>query len=361
MDCGFPVITYTPEKDPREWGFSHGEQWRDAIQELVAIRKNLMRERNPGLDVIAIDHLAGMQANITRRCYPELMQEFEGIAAGAGLSLVDLVILNNYTDFRDISVDDQGCSVAYVNDQGQPVVGQTWDMHGSAKRYVCCVEVPCSGYEQPAVFFSLVGCLGMMGHHPSGRMVGVNNINTDKARAGLIWPALIRGLLQQPDHAAMARHLAAAPVTSGHAYLLASLDGGEFWEVMPDLAEQVSQLPAENDGYLFHTNHCLGSLAKRRETPIGQNSTTHIRYELLSQKISEVRTFDDMYLLMNDHENYPKSICSNFQTDSQDPSITCGGSVGDLKRGRVVMWRGDEQFDENFVKREFDMGVPCVA
>ena len=102
MDCGFPVITYTPEKDPREWGFSHGEQWRDAIQELVAIRKNLMRERNPGLDVIAIDHLAGLQANITRRCYPELMQEFDGIAAGAGLSLVDLVILNNYTDFRDI-------------------------------------------------------------------------------------------------------------------------------------------------------------------------------------------------------------------------------------------------------------------
>ena len=95
-----------------------------------------------------------------------------------------------------------------------------------------------------------------------------------------------------------------------------------------------------------------------RETPVAMNSTTHIRYELLQKKIAAVRDMTAMYDLMNDHENYPKSICSNFQTDSQDPSITCGGAVGDLNSGRIRMWRGDPVHDDNFVSHEFEMGVP---
>ena len=200
-----------------------------------------------------------------------------------------------------------------------------------------------------------------MGFHPSGRMIGVNNINTDRARAGVLWPAMIRDVLLQEDHAAMDRRLQQSFVTSGHAYLIASHEAGEFWEVMPDLAERVGRLDVADDGYMFHTNHCLGPQAKKRETTIGQNSTTHIRYELIKKKISQTRTFDEMYRLLNDHENYPKSICSNFQSDAQDPSVTCGGAVGELKTGKVKMWRGDELYDDNFVCHGFDLGVANIA
>ena len=361
-DCGFPVITYSPDENPHQWGRAHGEQYREAIRELVDIRRNLMAERNPDLTTEAIEHMAMSQYHVTAFCYKDLKSEFLGIVEGADVSIEDLVILNNYTDFRDIPMPaDEGCSVAFVNYNRNPVCGQTWDMHSSAKRYVCCLEVPCDGYELPAVLFSLVGCLGMMGFHPSGRMVGVNNINTNKAGAGLIWPALIRALLTRSSHKEMVRHLADAPVTSGHAYLLASPAAGEFWEVMPGLAEQVGRLFVSEDGYLFHTNHCLGADAKLRETVIGKNSTTYIRYDLLKKKISSVKSFDQMCELMNDHENYPKSICSNFQTDSQDPSITCGGAVGELNTGKVVMWRGDQMYDDNFVRHDFNLGVPSVA
>ena len=284
-----------------------------------------------------------------------------GYVRGAGISIADLVVLNNYTDFRDIQVPDQGCSVAFTSYDGNPVVGQTWDMHGSAKQFVCCLEVPCPGFDRPSVLFSIVGCLGMMGFHPAGHMIGVNNINTDGAVPGVLWPAVIRKVLGQRNHQRMDEALESAPVSSGHAYLLASGQAGEFWEVMPGLAERVARLDVAQDGYLFHTNHCLGDQAKKRETAIGQNSTTQIRYDLLEKKIASTRTRQDMYKLMNDHENYPKSICSNFQTDSQDPSITCGGAVGELKSGIVKMWRGDEKFDNNFVCHDLDLGEPGVA
>ena len=360
IDCGFPILTYTGNQ-PRQWGQTHGEQWRDAIHELAEIRKSLMQEKNPGLNEAVIEDLAKQQFGVSQACYPQLMEEFSGIVQGANISLTDLVILNNYTDFRDIHVPDQGCSVTFTSYDGHPVAGQTWDMHGSAKRFVSCIEVPVEGYDRPAVFFSLVGCLGMMGYHPSGRMIGVNNINTDKATAGVIWPALIRDVLMQEDHPAMDKRLQETPVTSGHSYLLASLQAGEFWEVMPGLAESVERLEVQQDGFLFHTNHCLGQQAKDREVQIGKNSTTFIRYELIEKKLPSARSFDDMYDLLNDHENYPKSICSNFQTDAQDPSVTCGGAVGELRTGKVRMWRGDAVHDENFVSHEFDLGVPTGA
>jgi isopenicillin-N N-acyltransferase-like protein len=195
----------------------------------------------------------------------------------------------------------------------------------------------------------------MMGYKPNGLMLGVNNINTDGARPGVLWPVVVRKILAANTHGEMDSILQSAPVTSGHCYLLASTQRGEFWEVMPGLAEKVSTLTAAESGYLFHTNHCLGRLAQQREIPVALNSTTHIRYELLQKKIADVRTFDDAYNLLNDHENYPKSICSNFQTSSQDPSITCGGAVGELKTGRVRMWRGDPDYDKNFIKRDFDI------
>ncbi len=357
-DQGFPVIRYDAAHTPRQWGQNHGEMYRQGISELIEIRTKLMREKNPGLTSQLVLELARQQWEATERYDSDLHDELLGIAEGAGTSTTNIVILNNYTDFRDICVPDQGCSVAYVNYQRRPVTGQTWDMHGSAKQYVCCLQVPCPGYEQPAILFSLVGCVGMMGFHPSGRMVGVNNINTDGARAGAVWPAIIRRTLDRDSHSDMVEELTAAPVTSGHCYLIASREGGEFWEIMPDLAERVSTLPIQEDGYLIHTNHCLGEQAQRREMVVARNSTTHIRYELMQKKISAVRDFDDVYELMNDHENYPKSICSNFQTDSQDPSITCGGAVGDLLAGKVRMWRGDPVHDDNFVCHEFELGVP---
>ncbi len=353
-DQGFPVIEYLRDDSPRQRGHAHGEQFRTGIRELIEIRTALMREKNPGLTRDRIAELAGEQWRITGEYDGGLRDELAGIAEGAGVSVNDIVILNNYTDFRDIQVPDQGCSVVFVNYGERPVAGQTWDMHGSAKQYVCCLTVPCVGFEQPAVLFSLVGCVGMMGFHPRGQMVGVNNINTVGARAGALWPVVVRRTLEQTSHTAMIDELTSAPVTSGHSYLVASRSGGgEFWEIMPDLAERIETLAADRDGCLFHTNHCLGEQAKKREAVLAQSTTTHIRYGLLEKKIGAVRDFDDVLRLLNDHENYPKSICSNFQAGSQDPSVTCGGAVGDLTSGKVTMWRGDELHDVNFVRHEF--------
>ena len=355
IDCGFPIIEYEANQSATERGRLHGEEYRDAIKELVEIRTSLMREKNAGLDQQTIDRLALEQWEFTLEYHTDLGSELQGIVDGSGASITDIVILNNYTDFRDIQIDDQGCSLAYVNVGNGPIVGQTWDMHGSAKNYVCCISIPDSTGDGKTIAFSVVGCVGMMGFNSKSAMLGVNNINTDGAKSGVMWPVIVRATLQAKDLTQMADCLIDSPKTSGHNYLIAQRDQAQMWEVAPGCNDQVDSKAAGETGYMFHTNHCLGKNMAARETKISQNSTTHIRFDLLEKKIGSVRTLDEMFALMNDHENYPKSICSNFQTDSQDPSITCGGAVGNLESGEVVMWRGDQLYDENFVLHRFNV------
>ncbi len=128
-----------------------------------------------------------------------------------------------------------------------------------------------------------------------------------------------------------------------------------MWEVLPELSERVGSIRPDHDGVLFHTNHCLGRETSAREVTSALSPTTHVRYQLIDKKIGTVRTLPDAWQLLNDHENYPKSICSNLRTGSRDPSVTCGGAVGDLNSGEVDMWRGDQLYDNNFVSRRFSL------
>ena len=108
-NCMFPLITYAKGKSPLQWGQEHGETYKVAIKELFEIRKTLMLAKNPALGR-KLDELAMEQFEHSKKFAPDIATELEGIAQGSGLSLTDIVILNNYTDFRDIILPEEGCS-----------------------------------------------------------------------------------------------------------------------------------------------------------------------------------------------------------------------------------------------------------
>ncbi len=355
IDVDFPIIEYSANKTPQEWGQMHGEAWREAIRELVAIRTDLLREKNAQFNPDTIRALAAQQWKVTEDFDSDLASELAGIAAGAAVAIDDIVVLNNYTDFRDIEVPDQGCSTIYVHRNENRLAGQTWDMHGSAKRFLCVLKIPADQNRPESVVLSLVGCVGMMGYSRRGSMVGVNNINTSHARPGVLWPAVIRKLVHANSFAQQHEILPSAPLTSGRCFLLADREGGQLWEAMPELIECVGSLAGATSGQLFHTNHCVGNQSKEREIVSARSSTTEIRYRLLERKIGAVVDLQSAWDLLNDHEGYPRSICSHFQSMSFDPSFTCGGAIGDLGTGQVRMWRGDKLYDKNFVEHEFQL------
>ena len=350
----FPYIKYEANKSAKEWGQAHGESFREGIKELVEIRKKLMLSKNPALKS-ELNPLAKLQYEATKKFAPEITKEIEGIAEGANIDLTEIVILNNYTDFRDIQLPDEGCSTVHVQTKDQILSGQTWDMHGSAKRFVNVIHIPKTENSPESVVFSLIGCVGMMGINTYKNLIGVNNINTANAQAGLIWPALVRKVLKETNLSGMRQKLIEAPVTSGHNYLISSLEGGEHWEITPRLQEKVAEMKKEQSGGVFHTNHCLGQKVQEEEDTSSISSTTHGRYELLGKKVPNVDSFEKLKSLLMDHEGYPKSICSHFQSGAQDPSMTCGGGIADFIHDDYYFWRGCPEYDDNFRSYQFSL------
>ena len=354
-DCQFPLIQYDPKGNPSQWGEQHGESFRAPIGELSAIRRQLMLTKNPRLKH-SLSSLAQEQMATSQSFSPKLFEEMEGIARGANLTLEDLVILNNYTDFRDLEMPDEGCStLSFRSPQGH-ISGQTWDMHQSAQNYVCLIQYPLTlgGEEHEGIVFSLVGCLGMMGINTQKIFAGVNNLNTLNARAALIWPFLVRQLLTTSQISSMREMLKAAPVTSGHNYLIADPHGGEHWELTPTHCKKVAD---DKEGAAFHTNHCLAEQLQGEENKKALSLSTKPRYQILKEQAPLLKTKEDLTALLKSHKNYPLSICTHPHPDSpgQDPSVTCGGGVFHHEHTTLHLWRGCPRENTNY--RSFDFKI----
>lgn len=351
-NCMFPYIQYPKGKLYKEWGLSHGEEFKTAIRELAEIRRSLMLAKNPALTK-KLDELALLQYNFSKKFAPHIIEELDGIATGSGLSITDMVILNNYTDFRDIILPEEGCSTVHIQTPKEILSGQTWDMHRSAKNYMCLLHVPETKNHSAQLVLTLVGCVGLMGVSTDNTLIGVNNINTANAKTGLIWPVLVRKTLEQKSLGLMRSTLLNAPVTSGHNYLISSQEGGEHLEITPTISEKVSALQKGQVGGIFHTNHCVGFEVEKLEDKTSMSSTTFNRWDLLSRKTHQVLDLEDFKTLLTDHDEFPKSICSHFENGAQDPSFTCGGGVSDLRTGRHIFWRGCPTHDQDYREFEF--------
>lgn len=352
-NCQFPLIKYQPGKSNYDWGIEHGKNFKDPIKELVTIRKKLMLAKNPSLKS-KLDELAQEQFDHTYKFAPHLADEIKGIAEGAEISITDVVILNNYTDFRDITLPEEGCSTVHINTiDGDVLSGQTWDMHRSAKNYMCLIHVPKNERHNEQIILTLVGCVGLMGVNASNSLIGVNNINTTNAKTGLIWPVLVRKVCEETKLGEMRKILLNAPVTSGHNYIISTVEGGEHLEITPSVSEKVSALVKGQTGSIFHTNHCIGYDIEKLEDKSSMSSTTFNRWNLLSKKTNKVNSLIDFKNLLTDHDEFPKSICSHFENGAQDPSFTCGGGVSNLSKSEHIFWRGCPIHDQDYIEYKF--------
>lgn len=344
MSVDFKIFSYKEGEDNLSWGKAHGETYSSSIKELSEIRLALMQTRNPKLDSDKISLLAKQQLLVLKDSLPSLYQELEGISFSSGVSKEMLVVLNNYTDFRDISFFDQGCSTVSVIKEDAYLFGQTWDMHRSAKDYIILLDVPL-GDGQSAKVFSLVGCLGMAGISSKGIFLGVNNLSLRNTSAGLPWCAAVRDLLTKNSLAEMDQSLKSFSLGGGRNFLFGDNNKSKMWEVGSGVLEEIK---SNNSNALFHTNHSLCDSIKAKEMNALASSTTKDRYQILEEEITALTDLDSLVRLLRSHKNFPRSVCSHVETGANDPSFTCGGFACDLKSGKQIFWKGCKEYDLNF-------------
>lgn len=321
----------------RELGLIHGTEWGADAAALYGIRFALTREKSRLGDPAALAELARRHLPVQRDYDAGLYDELTGVAEASGLEPWQVLLLNHYTDFRDIPPEAMGCSVVYAPLEHGPVAAQTWDMHGTAEPYVGLLRLtPPDG--PPVVVFTLTGCLALAGMNAHGVAVCINNLTPDDARVGVSWPTVVRRMLREPTARAARDVLLATPLGSGHNYLIA--DEREVFnvETTARLARVTHDDPARA---YWHTNHYVHPDLVPHQRPPPTTSTSGLRYERLTARMAKPpRTIDEVWALLGSHDGHPRSICAHLPGDDPDASKTCGGLICDIPNRRVLARAG---------------------
>ncbi len=311
--------------NPYQRGKQHGSAFAKEIKVFAASRKNLLEGYLPNWSDRDINELAQEQIDVLQD-YREEFEEFCGIADGADINQEDLMILNNYTDMRNFTKTDEGCSSIYYKKHGQVIYGQTWDMSQEARPYILHLKVnDVSNYH----IFTVVGCLALCGVASHGVGVFMNDLKTTETSRGLMWPALIRCLLKQKTAEAANRFIKTNLPASAHHYLICDQDECYSVETTGKRTDVVNSV--KGSGVAFHTNHYIGKLGETKvDAQLG--TTTQQRYDKLKE-----------YFEKNDNlsiEEVGKGLFGTaidaggvcmFPTNSTG-AITCGGMLFDATK-----------------------------
>jgi isopenicillin-N N-acyltransferase-like protein len=328
---------------PRARGLAHGEHWRREIGEISDIRLELARSVGGFPDLDAVRRLGDRHLPVLRDFDVDLHDELVGIAEGAGRSAADIVVLNHYTDLRDLGPagrpnwDDGGCTAVFARTPAGPIFAQTWDMHGSATPYVAMIHLPerdtASGPAPAVWLMSITGCLGMAGMNAAGVSVGINNLRSLDARLGVVWPALVRRMLRERSAEAANGVLLGARIGSGHHYL--STDATSVIGVETSGVEKRTVFRGERDTWV-HTNHCFDpDIAAVSE--VVPTSTTFTRLALMQGYLVETPAdAAAVWKLLGSHEGHPRGICTHLATAENPHAVeTCCGILADPTNRRL--------------------------
>lgn len=344
------------QDDPRARGQAHGEHWRRAIRELAEIRMALTLRRSRFADQAELLAAAGLHLPVLRQQLPSLADELEGIAEGADLAPERVVVLNHDSDLRDVprtvlggldagavptpDGDPGGGTAIYFNGVRGPLLGQTWDVHADAEPYVRMLRIAPASSDHEILCLTLAGCLGVTGISSRGVAVTMSTLSSTDGRVGVVWPALLRAMLEQPHARAAYELLLRTPLSGGHYSVLA--DGYDYYGVEASGELKVLTQIGPRAAHL-HTNHCFDPVLRKREA-VRRESTTFHRLNLATTLYAQQRPrdADGLWSLLHTRDGSPGSLCIDPPGPGEGSvaTATCAVIVMRLHDGWVRVVRG---------------------
>jgi hypothetical protein len=260
---GQPVVVDLPA-EPRARGEAHGEQLRELIAEgIVRWKDSLAAVGDPQHWIDAFlsgsDHPTAIRAHA-----PSLLDEVDGIAAGAGVEpremlayqLVDEQWCFIAEQRRARAADHEHCSTFGVRGGGDrpTIVAQNLDLPVWWEGLQTVLRIP-AWRDQPAqVVVTGAGFIVMNGLNLAGVAIGVNALpDLPSARTGLPVAFVIREALTRTTARDAAASIASVTHASGQNYIVGDRD--DLIGIEAD-AEGTSVYGVD-DRCLLHTNHTV--------------------------------------------------------------------------------------------------------
>ncbi|MBU0491527.1 MAG: C45 family peptidase [Chloroflexi bacterium] len=334
-----PIPVINVRGSPREMGQQQGEAARAQIQ------RSLTRYREVFPQALRMTWAEGqLEARkflpYGESAFPPFVEELRGIAAGADVPFAEVWTLNCYEGVIESRDQVWGCTCVAVRDDltanGHVLLGHNEDWNSVDQDTVYLVRAEPA--DQPAFIGITYGPLLVnIGLNEAGIGVAINAVHPADGRVGVPRVLSSRAVLNTRTIGAAIRACVPKLRGGGYSYLLAD-PAGELYSV--ETSATAHDILYGEEGWLVHTNHYLAARMQALEEP-GTYTSSHVRLNrarrLLKAQLGHV-TVPSLQVLLQDHVNYPRSIC--LHQDPADPlherTHTLASAVMDLSER--ILW-----------------------
>ncbi len=328
---GGPLRNLALAGSAEEIGATHGLRLGEPIRAYLSDRLDLAGDpywAGRSEDAGRILAMAADTLEHHARFSEPLYEEMLSMAASAGITPAEAVVVGGFTDLIDLvraagepGIEEDDCTG--VIDAGNGLVAQTWDMHASAGKYVYLFDIRPDDRPR-ALVQTTAGCLGQIGMNEAGIAIGINNL-TSIGRPGVTWPFVVRKVLETTELDDAVKVVADAELAGGHNFMIMGPDGiGCNIEAMPGS----SRVTRVESGSFVHTNHCLAGETKAEEglrNPLNEANSD--------------RRLDQGSALASDLEAFFADTDINRSASSPHEVATCGAVVMRPTRGAMeAVW-----------------------
>lgn len=316
----FPLVEVSGA--PRQRGQSYGEQAKARIAGSVDLYAgNLDRL---GYGKADIDRFTATFAPRLKAWAPDLVDEMEGIAEGAGIDFSSIMLVNARTEVLQLARrekgvrDDEpdGCTGAVVMPEetrdGEIIHGQNWDWKAECAETSIVLRILRD--DGPDVLtFTEAGGLARSGFNSAGTGITANYLESDRdyRELGIPLPFIRRRALEAKHFALALRVVAVTPKSGSNNMVLSTSEG---YAVDLECAPDESFALHPHNGMIVHANHWQSAVAlsKLRETGLGDVPDSLYR-DARVRKILEARrgdlTMDDLKASLFDDFATPFCVC----------------------------------------------------
>ncbi|QDC00723.1 C45 family peptidase [Mesorhizobium sp. 8] len=271
----FPLIEV--HGSSRSRGELYGEQARDRIRHSFGHYEEQLGRLGFAAD--GVERLVGVFLPRIREWASDLVEEMEGIAAGADVSLASIVLVNARTEVlqlahreKGLAEDDDpdGCTGAAImpaaTKAGRLIHGQNWDWKAECAETSVVLRIRRD--DAPDVLtFTEAGALARSGYNSAGIAITANYLESDRdyKNLGIPLPFIRRRALEAAHFAHALRVVATTPKSGSNNMMVSTAEG---FAVNLECAPDEAFLIYPQDGTIVHSNHWLSpvALSKLKET-----------------------------------------------------------------------------------------------
>ena len=301
---------------PGERGAAHGRALSDPIGEFYdRWMRNAAESARPIREADAVAYALSLLPE-SRTQAPELVEEVEGIAEGAGVAFEKVWFLNCFDEAAGYHVykglnAGRACTTfaatGHSTTDGTTYVGQTWDIDEWYDSVLLSIA-PSDG-EIGVLTYTHPGVVGGSGINANGVALVWNSMHATDAHQGVPVPFLVRRALQAPKLSDAIPAVLGPVRAIGFNFIL----GADFGAVNVE-ASALRHHVTYIGRHLAHANHYAEPELLAIEANKTYQGSSFIRSGRMGQLLDQVAGHIDLETcqrLLRDHANAPASICAH--------------------------------------------------